>query len=246
MSIERSTEGAEVSPDCREHIRGDREDVHRWLPFLLQTADALFPTGAYAHSLGFEEVVRLEVVHDERTLRDFLLQQIAPAQREQELPYLRFAFEAAAAHDLNALCAIDREIGAWKLARESRQASAQLGVRRLKTLRSLSDRGLILDWSECVASGRAAGHHIVTCGVQAIVQRVPLGAALAAVCGAALKLIRIGQEGCQRVLREAMQLAESMIGGSLSISRASAGWFNPVLEIASMRHEHAEERLFIS
>ena len=36
-----------------------------WLPFLLQTADALFPTGAYAHSLGFEEIVRLDVVRDE-------------------------------------------------------------------------------------------------------------------------------------------------------------------------------------
>ncbi len=38
-----------------------------WLPFLLQTSDALFPTGAYAHSLGFEEIVRLRVVTDEAT-----------------------------------------------------------------------------------------------------------------------------------------------------------------------------------
>src|SRR6202044_1705518 len=63
-----------------------------WLPFLLQTADALFPTGAYAHSLGFEEIVRLGVVQDEGTLRDFLLRQVAPAQERLELPYLRFAF----------------------------------------------------------------------------------------------------------------------------------------------------------
>ena len=100
-----------------------------WLPFLLQTADALFPTGAYAHSLGFEESVRLGIVRDEDSLRAFLIEQIIPAQRQQELPYLRFAFEAA---DLDEICAIDREIGAWKLARETREASAQLGVRRLK------------------------------------------------------------------------------------------------------------------
>src|SRR4051812_34213231 len=51
-----------------------------WLPFLLQTADALFPTGAYAHSLGFEESVRLGFVRDEASLRRFLLEQIIPAQ----------------------------------------------------------------------------------------------------------------------------------------------------------------------
>ena len=43
-----------------------------WLPALLQTSDALFPTGAYAHSLGFEESVRLGIVRDEDSLRAFL------------------------------------------------------------------------------------------------------------------------------------------------------------------------------
>ena len=80
-----------------------------WLPFLLQTADALFPTGAYAHSLGFEESVRLGVVRDEATLGEFLRTQIVPAQAQQELPYLRFA---CAARGVDELCAIDREIDA--------------------------------------------------------------------------------------------------------------------------------------
>ena len=40
--------------------------------------------------------------------------------------------------------------------------------------------------------------------------------------------------------------AESTIAASLDIPRASAGWFNPLLEIASLRHERADERLFIS
>src|SRR6187399_459763 len=101
-----------------------------WLPWLLQTSDALFPTGAYAHSLGFEESVRLGVVRDAATLRAFLLEQIVPALREQELPYLRFA--CSVADDLAALAQLDHEISAWKLASEAREASAQLGTRRLK------------------------------------------------------------------------------------------------------------------
>jgi len=222
-----------------------------WLPFLLQTVDALFPTGAYAHSLGFEELARLGVVGDEGALRDFLLQQVAPAQERLELPYLRFAFQA---EDAEELCAIDREIDAWKLARETRLASAQLGVRRLKALRTISGAAAFADFEAAVQEGRASGHHLVVCALQARVQGVPLAAALAAyyyqslaaICAAALKLIRIGQEGCQRALRAACGRSEDVLRRSLAVVREDAGCFNPMLEIASMRHERANERLFIS
>ncbi len=222
-----------------------------WLPFLLQTADALFPTGAYAHSLGFEEAVRLGVVRDEATLLRFLQQQIAPAQEHHELPYLRFAFEAAS---LAELCAVDREIDAWKLAAEARFASAQLGTRRLAALRRIADGAELTGFAEAVAAGRARGHHLVVCALQARAGSIPLAAALAtyfyqslaAVCAAALKLIRIGQDGCQRALHCAVADADAIITRSLAISRRDAGWFNPMLEIAAMRHARADERLFIS
>ena len=225
-----------------------------WLPFLLQTADALFPTGAYAHSLGFEETVRLGVVRDEATLRDFLLDQIVPAQREQELPFLRFAFEAASEGHLAELRRLDLEISAWKLAPETRDASAQLGGRRLKALRAISAAPLLCAFDALIAHGVCRGHHLVVCALQANVENIPLHAALltyfyqslAATCAAALKLIRIGQDGCQRAWGEAATTAEATIAASLGAPRTSAGWFNPMLEIASLRHARADERLFIS
>ena len=148
-----------------------------WLPFLLQTADALFPTGAYAHSLGFEECVRLGVVRDEKSLRDFLVEQIVPAQRQQELPFLRFAFEA---QDLGDVCRIDREIDAWKLARETREGSIQLGLRRLKALRIISDASRLAEFEQAIAGQHARGHHLVVCALQARVENIPLIAALTA------------------------------------------------------------------
>lgn len=222
-----------------------------WLPFLLQTSDALFPTGAYAHSLGFEESVRLGLVRDEASLGRFLREQISPAQEHHELPYLRFAF---AAEGLDELCALDAEISAWKFARESREASAQLGGRRLKALRTISDAAMLAEFEAAIREGRASGHHLVVCGLQARSAGVPLIAALttyfyqalAAICAAALKLIRIGQDGCQRVLREASTKIPECVTTSLTIERTSAGHFNPMLEIAAMRHETATERLFIS
>ncbi len=228
-----------------------------WLPFLLQTSDALFPTGAYAHSLGFEEIVRLGQVRDEASLLKFLEQQVIPALRDQELPYLHYACTAAAGADLDELCAIDREIHAWKLAVELRQASLALGQRRLKALQAVEaveDASLLRAYAERMQRGEGRGHHLVVAALQAVIQGLPLEAALAtwyyqalaAICAAALKLIRIGQEGCQRALRAACQRWPEILERSNRIPRATAGWFNPLLEIAAMRHERAGERLFIS
>ena len=222
-----------------------------WVPFFLQTADALFPTGAYAHSLGFEEIVKLGLVKDEESLLGFLFQQIAPSLERHELPYLRFAFVAA---NLDELCSLDREIDAWKFAKETREASAQLGGRRLKALRLISNSVCLAEFGGAIRDDRARGHHLVVCALQAKVEGVPLAAALAAyfyqsvaaICAAALKLIRIGQEGCQRALRAVCRQADAVLCRSLAVKREDAGWFNPMLEIASMRHERAHERLFIS
>lgn len=225
-----------------------------WLPFLLQTGDALFPTGAYAHSLGFEECVRLGFVNDESSLRVFLSEQIAPALEHQELPYLRFAYQAAKTGNMEEMCALDREVSAWKLAPETRQASALLGARRLRALRGIADAPLLEKFERAMANNTARGHHLIVYGLQAVCGGVPLRAALeayfyqtlAAICAASLKLIRIGQDGCQRALRTVCAESERIISDSLNVERDRAGWFSPLLEIAALRHERAHERLFIS
>lgn len=222
-----------------------------WLPVLLQTSDALFPTGAYAHSLGFEEFARTAGVRDEAALRIFVEEHLLPALQHQELPYLRFACEAATTA---ALCEIDREISAWKLARESRESSTQIGRRRLAALRAVNEQSAYRGFAEAITRRDAHGNHLAIAALQAQVEGFPLRAALAAwlyqsisgVCSAALKIIRIGQEGCQRVLRQSLAEAEAVMSASLTVSRDEAGWFDPLLEIAAMRHEFAEERLFIS
>jgi urease accessory protein len=262
------------------------EGAATWLPFFLQTADALFPTGAYAHSLGFEEGVRLGLARDEGSLGRYLGLHIVPALREQELAYLRFAFECSLvtreevqrlAHPPTAtipllhlgggkpphskafgsgsdIVQVDREISAWKIAAETRSASLQLGQRRLKALRTISDAPILEEYEGLIREGEAEGHHLVVCALQAYVGGVPLlealtayaYQALAAICAAAMKLMRMGQEACQRVLAGAAAQVGAAVEASLKVERESAGWFDPLLEIASMRHELAEERLFIS
>lgn len=231
-----------------------KADSLLWLPTLLQTSDAFFPTGAYAHSLGFEEIVRLGLVKDQHDLGEYIRLQIMPALQNQELPYLRFAFEHAEAGDFTRFCEVDHEISAWKLPAELRAASTQIGQRRLAALRAVNVQPAYTEFAKAIQKGKASGHHLSVFALQAAVEGFPLEAAMSAwfyqtlsgICGAALKLIRIGQDGCQRIIREALGSAEQVINASRAIDRQNAGWFDPALEIASMRHALADERLFIS
>jgi urease accessory protein len=58
--------------------------------------------------------------------------------------------------------------------------------------------------------------------------------------------LRIGQNAAQRVLTTSLSRLAEKAALSLLISREELGWFDPLVEIASMQHEIAYERLFIS
>ena len=234
-------------------------DFSAWLPSLLQASDSLFPTGAYAHSGGLETLVELGVVRDAATLSTFLRGHVVPALERFELPYLRFARAAALLGDVDDLLALDREYGAARLPRETREASAHVGTRRLQTLlKVLPKDELSADTATrfltLVERGEAAGHAVIVCGVQAAWLRIPADAAgmayfygsVSGYCSAALKLIRIGQEGCQTALADALTLAERTVRAAGEVSREDAGWCDPLWEIAAARHERAFARLFIS
>lgn len=221
-----------------------------WLPWLLQLTDSQFPSGAYAHSGGLEEMVRMGVVRTPEDLRAFLREQITPGLVHFELPWLSRAHAAAAVGNVEMLCSLDRELDAWKLPAETRLASTRMGRRRLALLMRLSDDPILKSF----ADAQMPGHQLTVCALE--LRHLPCAAARCAwayqtfsgFCTASLKLIRIGQEGCQGILRSA--LAEIVLHLSTPQDPEEAaqriGWFNPLLEISSMRHAISPERLFLS
>ena len=219
-----------------------------WLPWLLQLNDSQFPSGAYAHSTGLEALVQRGLINKAEDVEAFLHQQILPSLRAFELPFLARAHAAAASGDLEALRAMDEELDAWKLASELRQASKQIGSRRLVMIRKLEPSPLLEDY----AALGAPCHQLVVCALE--LRRLPVTAAACAfthqtVSGyatAAVKLVRMGQEKCQLMIRGAMLALAPHLEGTVTVPQERIGWFNPLLEIASMRHARAHERLFIS
>ena len=218
-----------------------------WLPWLLQVNDSQFPSGAYAHSFGLEELVQSGKVGSADALEEWLQHQCAPALRAFELPWLMEAHAAAAAGDARDLRRMDDELDAWKLAAELRSASRQLGSRRLAMVKKLEPDPFLEEYAQ---SG-APCHHLTVCALE--LRRAPVAAAvcafayqtLSSAAYAAMKLLRLGQERAQAMVRRSLVALLQEFDPEVP-PPARIGWFNPVLEIASMRHARARERLFIS
>ena len=216
------------------------------LLWLLQTNDSAYPSGAYAHSLGLEQIVESGVVHDAATLESFLERQILPAFLTFEIPFFARAHAAAVAMDENSLLALDQELDAWRIPAELRDASRRIGSQRLELLASL-------DGSPFVAAIRNTSprcHHLIVSSIELSSLPVAQAAralsfqAIAGFASASMKLIRIGQTACQQILRRVLAKFGADIDSALT--REPDGWFNPLLEIASLRHARSHVRLFIS
>jgi urease accessory protein len=223
-----------------------------WLAPLLQVSDSAFPTGGYAHSAGFEQIVQLGLVRDAATMAAYIENHLWPALGHFELPVVRLAQAAAKSGDVSELIVLDEILDASKGARELREASRSLGRRRLSALRDIGASNLPAEFVRLVDENKTPGHHAVVFG--AGLASMPEAALLSAwafqtlngICLASPKLLRIGQDAVQRVLAGALASVESRIETARSVARDDIGWFDPTLEIASMQHEIAHERLFIS
>jgi len=216
-----------------------------WL-WLMQANDSQYPSGAYAHSYGLEELVEAGVVKNAADLERFLEAQILPALLTFELPYFVQAHQAANAEDAARLAELDAELDAWRLPAETRDASRRIGSRRLELLRQLSPSPLV----ERHATACPMSHHLVVTAIELSSLPIAFAArafAFQSVSGfatASMKLIRLGQTACQAIVRRTL----GRLGADLdaALVRQPDGWFNPLLEIASLRHARADARLFIS
>jgi urease accessory protein len=223
-----------------------------WLARLLQVSDSTFPTGGYAHSYGFEQVVRFGLVRDADSMALYLEEHLWPMLMYFELPVVRFAQEGTLKGNLPALLELDACVDATKTARELREASRATGRQRLRALCATAPSPMLNAFVRHVEEGQAKAHHTVVFGIG--LASVPQPAlltswacqSLSAVCLSSPKLLRIGQEAAQRVLTGSLERMEEKLARSLSVSREELGWFDPLVELASMQHEIAYERLFIS
>ena len=227
---------------------------YRWIANLLQASDSFYPTGAYAHSFGLEGLVQAGSVRDRATLRAFLLEQALPSLSRTDLPIAARAWSAAGTPpDWEKLRELSFLGAAVRGALEPRLASEAIGRQRMELAARLHG-GFAAEFAERASAGRWPVSAAMAAAVEGRVHGAPCEAVLAAAAysaaaglvAAAIKLLRLGQNSSQTLLRELVGRIPALIAEALALRPEDIGTFNPWWDIAASRHETADGRLFIS
>ena len=215
---------------------------------LQQLTDSALPTGAFAHSLGFESYIERGLVHDEESFGVWLSAFISQQLTYSDALAIRFLYEDVPVADLDAV------LTAQLLPRQLREASIKMGGRLLEIGAEIFPSPGLAEYRELVGSGRAAGHQPLAFAVVARSLGVPLPETLAAYLFAAVtsltqnavRAIPLGQNAGQRLLRKAAGDVAAAVALAGSLDFSDFGAVSPGLEISQMRHERQRARMFMS
>jgi urease accessory protein len=215
---------------------------------LLQTTDSLFPTGAFAHSGGLEGLAGEGILRTAQDAEEGIREILQHSFARVDLPACALAHRAALAGDAGRLVEIDSWVDSLKAPREAREASQVLGRRRLRVV------GALEPFRQAVQEERTPGHQAVVVGMQGAVEGMSraetlLGffyGAAAGLVASAMKLLPLGQTRAQDFLSRLGAQATGLVQAADHLELEDLGGFLPILDIASMRHEVAPTRLFIS
>ncbi|MGZ4660449.1 MAG: urease accessory protein UreF [Arthrobacter sp.] len=215
---------------------------------LQQLTDSALPTGAFAHSLGFETYIERGLVRDEGSFRVWLAAFISQQLTYSDGLAIRFLYEGVPVAELDPL------LSAQLLPRQVREASTKMGNRLLEIGSEVFPSLDLTAYRELVTEGRAAGHQPLAFAVVARSLGVPLAEALAAYLFAAVtsltqnavRAIPLGQNAGQRLLRNASDDVAAAVGRIGHLTRDDFGAVSPGLEISQMRHERQRARMFMS
>ena len=221
---------------------------------MLELGDTFFPSGLYTLSHGLESLVQSRQVGTlqelEAVIETYVRELVGPSDAVAAAESLR----AGARGDLATLIAIDEQLLALKLTHESRTSSLRTGRRLLALARELTDKEPVHELEAAVKGGQTAGNYAVALGAVAgafgldaeQVALVELYSFVTGLLGASLRCLRVDHVQVQGVLRRLLPAIEQAASLAAATPFAEMRAFAPAIEVAQMRHERADVRLFAS
>ncbi len=215
---------------------------------LLQHGDSFFPSGAVSFSWGLEMLNNDHVITSTVELDQFIENQLIERWGPFERVVLAHTYDYA--DDIEQVISIDKLVECMTLTSEIREGSKRLGSALLTTYQQLNNP-IAEQYLKLTNEDKALGHLPIA---QALIWNsigISRNSVLmlsaynfcVSVLGAALRLGIVGHIDCQKSLTTFRQLITEILTWPIpAIEEIHA--FTPFADIASMRHEHSETRLF--
>lgn len=227
-------------------------DLH--LLSLMQLCDSNFPTGAFSHSFGLETYIQEEHVTSKKTFYEWL-----QAFVNEQLVYTdglacRLTYEALEQNEVETIWTLDRLMTVQNFPRESREGSRRMGEGMIRLGNELYDSSLLRSYRERVKAKQSSGHPAIVFALLAHHLTIPKKTAVlsylyqgtAALIQNGVRAIPLGQTEGQRLQCEMQPLLLKAAELIEQLDQDDLGIVTPGLELAQMRHEQLNIRIFSS
>lgn len=221
---------------------------------LFQIHDSAFPIGSYTQSYGMETYIQEDIIRTKDDLIDFCKSFLFHNLVRSDAILIQEAYAAAVEQDVDKLLELEQLCGAMKLAKESREASVNLGKQFIRTVSPLGTDEFLAEWKERIDAGTIKGHYAVLYGIYSATTGVSVHHAVmmylyASVSGLvqnAVRAVPFGQNTGVQVVNELIQpvTEAANLVATLTLDDITNNALG--IELASMKHEYLFSRLFIS
>lgn len=226
----------------------------RRLGDLLHLVDPTLPIGGFNHSNGLETFVQQGKVSNKHSLCEYVEAQMLQNWVFNDGAYLSLAFEATHQLDIARLVQLDQELGASKIARESREGSFKLGTRLLKIFVRYEHNEVLLQFQQAIQQQTCRGFYPIVFAIIAASLGLPKSEALYAfyynaivgVVTNGVKLIPLSQMDGQDILVQMKPLIEQAVSISETPDKEWIGAATIMSDIRAMQHEQLYTRLYMS
>ena len=221
---------------------------------LLQLSDSNFPSGAFSHSFGLETYIQEHTIKDKKSLAESLTIYLQKQLIFTDGLACRLTYEALERNAIAELAELDQLLFSSSIAQETRAGNRRIGERMAKICVELFPSTILIDYLKGIKQKYIYGHSSIVFAIVAFHLQASkestistyLFTVISSLIQNAVRGIPLGQTDGQKILVELQPLIEKAVGRILQLSKEDLGAACPGLEIAQMRHERLDVRLFMS
>ncbi|MBM4765428.1 urease accessory protein UreF [Bacillus sp. B15-48] len=221
---------------------------------LFQLCDSNFPTGAFSHSFGLETYIQAGKVTDQETFFQWL-----KVYLHEQLIYTdglacRLVYDALMNTEPSQIWKLDQLLTVQNLPRETREGTQMIGERMLKLTDTLYGMPILSQYREEIKNKNAFGHPAIVFSMVGHGFRVTktnsilsyLYSAITSQVQNAVRAIPLGQTAGQMIIHQCIPELSQAVDKILQMPEDDFGIVSPGLELAQMKHERVNIRIFMS